>query len=72
MWFFPVLGFALTEKLCGAKCCKFQGPEGVTFKDKVEMSPGEARNLEWMVNMHPGTENIVGHTRSEDKYERNS
>ena len=27
--FFPVLGFALEEKLCGAKCCKFYGPEGV-------------------------------------------
>ena len=27
--FFPVLGFALGEKLCGAKCCKYYGPEGV-------------------------------------------
>ena len=27
--FFPVLGFALEEKLCGANCCKFYGPEGV-------------------------------------------
>ena len=26
---FLVLGFALEEKLCGAKCCKFYGPEGV-------------------------------------------
>ena len=38
----------------------------VTFKDEIEMPPGEARNLEWMVNTHHGTENIVGHTRSED------
>ena len=28
---FPVLGFALEETLCGAKCCKFYGPEGVEF-----------------------------------------
>ena len=27
--FFLVLGFALEEKLCGAKCCKFYRPEGV-------------------------------------------
>ena len=27
--FFPVLEFALQEKLHGAKCCKFYGPEGV-------------------------------------------
>ena len=27
--FFPVLGFALEEKLRGAKCCKYYGPEGV-------------------------------------------
>ena len=27
--FSPVLGFALEEKLHGAKCCKFYGPEGV-------------------------------------------
>ena len=33
------------------------------FKDESEMPPGEAQNLEWM---HPGTENTVGHTRSED------
>ena len=38
----------------------------VTFKDKVEMPPREARNLEWTVNMHPSTEDIVGCTRSED------
>ena len=37
-----------------------------TFKDEAEIPPGEAQNLEWMVNMHPSTENIVGHTRSED------
>ena len=30
--FFPVLGFALEEKLCGAKCCKYYGPEGVLFR----------------------------------------
>ena len=29
MWFFSVLGFALEEKLHGAKCCKFYGPEKV-------------------------------------------
>ena len=29
--FFPVLGFALEEKLCGAKCCKFYEPEGVVL-----------------------------------------
>ena len=29
MWFFPVLGFALEEKLHGKKCCKYYGPEGV-------------------------------------------
>ena len=27
--FFPVLGFALEEKLHGAECCKYYGPEGV-------------------------------------------
>ena len=27
--FFLVLGFTLEEKLRGAKCCKFYGPEGV-------------------------------------------
>ena len=27
--FSPVLGFALEEKLHGAKCCKFSRPEGV-------------------------------------------
>ena len=31
--FFPVLGFALEEKLCGANCCKFYGPERVCEKD---------------------------------------
>ena len=31
MWFFPVLGFALEEKLCGAKCCKYFRPEGVLY-----------------------------------------
>ena len=46
---------------------KFNNPEkNVTFKENVEMPPGEARNLQWMVNMHPSTQNIVGHTRSED------
>ena len=30
--FSPVLGFALEEKLRGAKCCKFYGPEGVGNK----------------------------------------
>ena len=29
MWFSPVLGFALEEKLRGAKCCKFYRPERV-------------------------------------------
>ena len=29
--FFPVSGFALEEKLHGAKCCKFYQPEGVLF-----------------------------------------
>ena len=38
----------------------------VTFKDKLQLPPGEARNLEWTVNTHPCRENIVGHTRSED------
>ena len=38
----------------------------ITFKDEVEMPPGEDRNLEWTAHMHPGTKNIVGHTRSED------
>ena len=31
MWFFLVLGFTLEEKLHEAKCCKYSGPEGVTF-----------------------------------------
>ena len=31
--FFPVLGFALEEKLRGAKCCKYYGPEGVCNND---------------------------------------
>ena len=30
------------------------------FKDEAEMPPGEAQNLEWMANTHPGTENNVG------------
>ena len=30
MWFFPVLGFALEERLMWKKCCKYFGPEGVT------------------------------------------
>ena len=38
MWFFLVLGFALEEKLHGAKCCKFQGPEGVPFSRVHEAS----------------------------------
>ena len=37
-----------------------------TVKDEPEMPPGDARNLESMANMHPSTENIVGHTRSEE------
>ena len=37
-----------------------------TVKDEPEMPPGEAQNLEWMANLHPGTKNIVGYTRSED------
>ena len=37
-----------------------------TFNDEAEMPPGEAQNLEWMANTHPGTENMVGCTRSED------
>ena len=28
MWVFSVLEFALEEKLCGKKCCKYFGPEG--------------------------------------------
>ena len=33
MWFFPVLGFALEEKLLhGVKCCKYFKPEGVCNK----------------------------------------
>ena len=43
--FFPVLGFALEEKLRGAKCCKYYGPEGVSFapdpggtKDRPQMN----------------------------------
>ena len=38
----------------------------VTFKDKVKLPPEEARNLEWMANTHPGTENIVRSRRHED------
>ena len=30
MWFFPVLGFALEEKLCGTKCCEYYRREGVS------------------------------------------
>ena len=42
--FFPVLGFALEEKLRGAKCCKYYGPEGVIAtpaykKDTRKTSP---------------------------------
>ena len=33
MWFFSVLGFALEEKLCGAKCHKYFRPEGVAPND---------------------------------------
>ena len=29
--FFLVLGFALEQKLCGAKCCQSYKPEGVPF-----------------------------------------
>ena len=36
MWFFPVLGFTLEERLCGKKCCKHFGPEGVQNKTKGE------------------------------------
>ena len=36
MWF---LGFALEEKLHGAKCWKYYGPEGVSFKDQREYIP---------------------------------
>ena len=43
MWFFPVLGFTLEEKLCGAKCCKFYGPEGVQTK-KIILS----RDVQWL------------------------
>ena len=32
--FFPVLGLALEEKLRGAKCCKYYGPEGVMYKQE--------------------------------------
>ena len=35
--FFPVLGFALEEKLHGAKCCIYYGPEGV--QDSAKSSP---------------------------------
>ena len=46
---------------------KINKPEkSVTSKDKIEMPPGETRNLEWTANTHPGIENIVGHIRSED------
>ena len=31
---FP-MGFALEEKLCGAKCCKFYGPEGVPSRSII-------------------------------------
>ena len=34
------------------------------FKDETIMPPGEARNLEWIANTHPNTENIVGHTEA--------
>ena len=37
-----------------------------TVKDEPEMPPGDTRKLEWMANMHPSTDNIVGHTRIED------
>ena len=37
----------------------------VTFNDELELPPGEARNLGWMVNRLPSTGNIVGCTRSE-------
>ena len=33
--FFPVLGFALEEKLHGAKCCKYYGPEGVVIYECI-------------------------------------
>ena len=39
MWFFPVLGFALEEKLCGKKCCKYFRPEGVL--NMLEMNEWE-------------------------------
>ena len=36
--FFPVLRFALEEKLRGAKCCKFYGPEGVYIYAQIYCS----------------------------------
>ena len=33
---------------------------------KQKCPPGEAQNLDGMANMHPGTENIVWHTRTKD------
>ena len=43
-----------------------QPEKTVSFKDELGLPHGEARNLEWTVNTHLGTDNIVGHTRSED------
>ena len=42
------------------------------FNDKTEIPTGEAQNLEWMANTHPSREDIVGHTRSEDLYMKES
>ena len=53
MWFFPVLGFALEEKLCGAKCCKFYRPEGVyTVKDMEEEMT--EKHVKFMINEQEG------------------
>ena len=49
VWFFLVLGFALEEKLCGAKCFKFYGPEGVlVYSTLMSLTPIRV--------VHPGTD----------------
>ena len=45
MSFFPVLGFALEEKLCGKKCCKYFGQEGV-----AKLSSGRASPIHLHIN----------------------
>ena len=48
MWFFLVLGFALEEKLRGAKCCKFYGPEGVAFQRVREANAAKLMAFYWI------------------------